>query len=92
MRTFPETAHDPATFSTPTDDLDAGPRDVVWPLQTRGDALFAAAKLAELSEARMVSADELRTLGMRLMRCGPPVGWMGALLVLESNRIVDGGD
>jgi len=33
-----------------------------------------------------VSADVLRSIGLRLMRYGPPVGWLGAMFVMESNR------
>jgi hypothetical protein len=63
-----------------------GPEEVAWPLEKRGGAAFAAEKLASASAARLLSADEMRALGMRLMRLGPPMGWMGALMVLESNR------
>jgi len=39
--------------------------------------------------ARLLSACELRALGLRLMRSGAPFGWLGAILVVDSNRIPD---
>ena len=45
-----------------------------------------------LDIANLLSPAELRALGLRLMRCGAPVGWMGALLVVEANHMPDRGD
>jgi hypothetical protein len=65
---------------------EAGAADVVWPLDGRSAARFAAEKLTELALSRQLSADDLRAIGMELMRCGPPVGWLGALLLMDCQR------
>ena len=65
------------------DDDDAGADDVVWPLDSSSAALFAAEKLTDLALSRQLSADDLRVIALELMRCGPPVGWLGALLLLD---------
>jgi hypothetical protein len=65
---------------------DAGAADVVWPLEHSSAALFAAEKLQDLTLSRQLSADDLRAIGVELMRLGPPVGWLGALLLLDGQR------
>jgi hypothetical protein len=65
---------------------DAGADDVVWPLDSSSAAAFAAAKLTDLALSRQLSPDDLRAIAMQLMRCGPPVGWLGALLLVEGQR------
>jgi len=65
---------------------DGGADDIVWPLAKAEEDAFIAAKLVEAARAGAASADEIRAIGLRLMRCGPPVGWLGALMVIDSNR------
>jgi hypothetical protein len=67
-----------------TDDL--GASDVAWPLEAPTRIALAAIKLVDGDGERAMSRDELRALGLRLMRSGPPVGWLGAMLLMSCNR------
>jgi hypothetical protein len=66
----------------PVDDI--GSDDVVWPLAPLHTDVFLAGRLARAYRESAASADELRAIGMRLMLCGPPVGWLGAMLLMSS--------
>jgi len=73
-------------------DMDAVPAwDATGPVATKDVDALAAITIAEARLSRAVSADQLRAIGLGLMRCGPPVGWLGALLVVESNRMSSAG-
>jgi hypothetical protein len=63
-----------------------GADDVVWPLDQPGGDAFAARRLTEAAAAGLISAEEMRTLGLKLMRYGRPMGWLGALLLIDGNK------
>lgn len=66
----------------PVDDI--GSDDVVWPLAPLHTDVLLADQLARAYRHSAASADELRAIAMRLMLCGPPVGWLGAMLLMSS--------
>jgi hypothetical protein len=66
----------------PADDI--GSDDVVWPLAPVHSDVFLATRLARAYRDRALSADELRSVAMRLMLGGPPLGWLGAMLLMSS--------
>ena len=63
-------------------------RDIRWPLeQSYADHVIPRDHLDRLTPPELLSIDQLRAMGLALMRHGPPVGWMGALLLVEANRL-----
>lgn len=66
----------------PVDDI--GSDDVVWPLAPLATDTFLATQLARAYRTGAASTDELRSVAMRLMLSGPPLGWLGAMLLMSS--------
>jgi len=66
------------------DDVEAFDRGNAEPLEHLHGEAFAEL----LRPGR--STDELRALAFQLMQCGPPMRWLGALLLVHSNRISNG--